>query len=50
MCSVLRSIAGTEMTSEALAALVMKDAPYYARYGGGVTFSTHSFTDWLHET
>lgn len=27
------------MTSEELAALVMKDAPYYARYGGGVTFS-----------
>lgn len=35
----VRRIAGTEMTSEALAALVMKDAPYYARYGGGVTFS-----------
>lgn len=35
----VRRIAGTMMTSEELAALVMKDAPYYARYGGGVTFS-----------
>lgn len=35
----LRRIAGTVMTSEALAALIMKDAAYYARYGGGVTFS-----------
>lgn len=35
----VRRIAGTVMTSEELAALVMKDAPYYARYGGGVTFS-----------
>lgn len=34
-----RRIAGTRMTSEELAALVMKDAAYYARYGGGVTFS-----------
>ena len=35
----LRRIAGTVMTSEALAALIQKDAAYYARYGGGVTFS-----------
>lgn len=35
----IRRIAGTLMTSEELAALVMKDAAYYARYGGGVTFS-----------
>lgn len=35
----IRRIAGTLMTSGELAALVMKDAAYYARYGGGVTFS-----------
>ena len=35
----VRRIAGTIMTSDELAALVKKDAAYYARYGGGVTFS-----------
>ncbi|MGN0972697.1 MAG: glycyl-radical enzyme activating protein [Aristaeellaceae bacterium] len=35
----IRRIAGTLMTSEELARVVMKDAAYYARYGGGVTFS-----------
>lgn len=35
----LRRIAGTEMTSEELAEKIRKDSGYYARYGGGVTFS-----------
>lgn len=35
----IRRIAGTAMTSESLAAIILKDAAYYARYGGGVTFS-----------
>ena len=35
----IRRIAGTRMTSAELAQVVLKDAAYYARYGGGVTFS-----------
>ena len=34
-----RRIAGTEYTSEGLAKRILKDAEYYAKYGGGVTFS-----------
>jgi pyruvate formate lyase activating enzyme len=32
-------IAGKEMTAEEVAAEVMKDAPFFAKSGGGVTFS-----------
>ena len=35
----LRRIAGKEMTSEELAEKILKDSDYYAKYGGGVTFS-----------
>lgn len=35
----LRRIAGTVMTSGQLVELIRKDSGYYARYGGGVTFS-----------
>lgn len=35
----LRRIAGERMTSAQLAALIQKDADYYRRCGGGVTFS-----------
>ena len=35
----LRRIAGTRMTSEALVAKIRRSSDYYARYGGGVTFS-----------
>ena len=47
----VRRIAGTRMTSEALAELIRKDADYYAACGGGVTFSggepllQHSFLE-----
>ena len=34
-----RRIAGTKYTSDELVARIRKDAPYYAKYGGGVTFS-----------
>ena len=35
----VRRIAGERITSEALAQLILKDADYYKRCGGGVTFS-----------
>lgn len=35
----LRHIAGTEMTSEELCAKLRENSEYYAKYGGGVTFS-----------
>lgn len=35
----LRTIAGKEMTSQELVERIRKDSDYYARYGGGVTFS-----------
>lgn len=35
----LRHIAGEKMTSEELAQRIRRDSGYYARYGGGVTFS-----------
>lgn len=35
----LRKIAGERMTSEELVKRIRKDSDYYARYGGGVTFS-----------
>ena len=34
-----RRIAGTRMTSDELAARILKDSAYYRTYGGGVTFS-----------
>ena len=34
-----RRIAGTRMTSDELAARILKDAAYYRTYNGGVTFS-----------
>ena len=34
-----RRIAGTRMTAEELAKILLKDAAYYAQLGGGVTFS-----------
>ena len=37
--SNVRRIAGEPMTAEALARVILKDADYYRRYGGGVTFS-----------
>lgn len=40
VCPVqIRRIAGTRMTSRELAEYVHRDSGYYARYGGGVTFS-----------
>lgn len=40
VCSLhLRKIAGIEMTSEELVEKIRKDSDYYAKYGGGVTFS-----------
>lgn len=35
----LRRIAGTRMTSEELVKTIRRSSDYYARYGGGVTFS-----------
>lgn len=35
----LRQITGRVLTSEALAQEILKNSAYYARYGGGVTFS-----------
>ena len=35
----IRRITGVRMTSRELAELIRKDSGYYARYGGGVTFS-----------
>lgn len=37
--SNVRRIAGERMTADELAKIILKDAEYYRRYGGGVTFS-----------
>lgn len=37
--SNVRRIAGEKRTAEELAHIILKDADYYRRYGGGVTFS-----------